>query len=70
MEIKSYMTDFPFDFFLIINNAKELGDILGATLMQFIQEKWHFLANNFAYVFIYFLFYFFTNDNFNLTLIQ
>jgi midasin (ATPase involved in ribosome maturation) len=39
MEIKAYMTDFPFDFFLIINNAKELGDILGATLMQFIQEK-------------------------------
>jgi len=22
MEIKSYMNDFPFDFFLIINNAK------------------------------------------------
>lgn len=39
MEIKSYMSDFPFDFFLVVNNAKELGDILGATLMQFIQEK-------------------------------
>ncbi len=61
MEIKAYMTDFPFDFFLIINNAKELGDILGATLMQFIQEKWHSIVSNFAYVFIYFSFYFFTN---------
>lgn len=37
MEIKSYMNDFPFDYFLVINDAKELGDILGATLMQFIQ---------------------------------
>ena len=37
MEIKSYMSDFPFDFFLVINNSKELGDVLGATLMQFIQ---------------------------------
>jgi hypothetical protein len=31
------MNDFPFDFFLVINSAKELGDILGTTLMQFIQ---------------------------------
>jgi midasin (ATPase involved in ribosome maturation) len=31
------MSDFPFDYFLIIKDAKELGEILALTLMQFIQ---------------------------------
>lgn len=39
MKIKNYMADFPFEYFLIINNVKELGEILAITLMQFIQEK-------------------------------
>ena len=59
MEIKSYMSDFPFDFFLIINNAKELGDILGATLMQFIQEKWNYFFNKIC--FIYFIYFSYSN---------
>lgn len=40
MKIKNYMSDFPFEYFLIINDVKELGEILAMTLMQFIQEKW------------------------------
>jgi midasin len=39
MKIKNYMSDFPFEYFLIINDVKELGEILAMTLMQFIQEK-------------------------------
>ena len=39
MRIKNYMSDFPFEYFLIINDVKELGDILAMTLLQFIQEK-------------------------------
>jgi len=39
MKIKSYMADFPFEYFLIINDVKELGEILAMTLLQFIQEK-------------------------------
>lgn len=39
MKIKNYMTDFPFEYFLIINDVKELGEILAMTLLQFIQEK-------------------------------
>lgn len=39
MKIKNYMSDFPFEYFLIINDVKELGEILALTLMQFIQEK-------------------------------
>ena len=34
-----YMSDFPFEYFLIVRNVRELGDILATTLMQFIQEK-------------------------------
>lgn len=39
MKIKNYMSDFPFEYFLIINDVKELGEILAMTLVQFIQEK-------------------------------
>jgi midasin (ATPase involved in ribosome maturation) len=39
MKIKNYMSDFPFEYFLIINDVKELGEILAMTLLQFIQEK-------------------------------
>lgn len=41
MKIKNYMSDFPFEYFLIINDVKELGEILAMTLMQFIQQKWY-----------------------------
>jgi midasin len=39
MKIKNYMSDFPFEYFLIINDVKELGEVLALTLLQFIQEK-------------------------------
>lgn len=39
MKIKNYMADFPFDYFLIINDVRELGEILAMTLMQFIQQQ-------------------------------
>jgi midasin len=38
-EIKSYLSDFPFDYFLIVKNVRELGEVLASTLLQFIQEK-------------------------------
>ena len=39
MKMKSYMSDFPYEYFLIVNDVKELGEILAMTLLQFIQEK-------------------------------
>lgn len=40
MRFKSYMADFPFEYFLIINDVKELAEVLALTLMQFIQRQW------------------------------
>jgi midasin (ATPase involved in ribosome maturation) len=39
MRVRHYMADFPFDYFLIVRDVRELGDILASTLLQFIQEK-------------------------------
>ena len=39
MKMKNYMSDFPYQYFLIVNDVKELGQILAMTLLQFIQEK-------------------------------
>lgn len=36
--MKFYMSDFPFEYFLIIRNVKELGDVLATTLLQFMQQ--------------------------------
>jgi len=41
--MKLYMSDFPFEYFLIVRNVQELGDVLASTLLQFIQEKWFLL---------------------------
>ena len=40
VKMKLYMSDFPFEYFLIVRNVQELGDVLATTLLQFIQEKW------------------------------
>lgn len=39
VKMKLYMSDFPFEYFLIVRNVRELGDVLATTLLQFIQEK-------------------------------
>lgn len=39
VKMKLYMSDFPFEYFLIVRNVQELGDVLATTLLQFIQEK-------------------------------
>lgn len=56
--MKLYMSDFPFEYFLIVRNVRELGDVLASTLLQFIQEKWFLLYliystnySNFSYLF-------------------
>jgi midasin len=38
VKMKLYMSDFPFEYFLIVRNVKELGDVLATTLLQFIQQ--------------------------------
>ncbi len=50
MKIKNYMSDFPFEYFLIINDVKELGEILAMTLLQFIQEKWYIRIYTIEYI--------------------
>lgn len=42
VKMKLYMSDFPFEYFLIVKNVQELGDVLATTLLQFIQEKWSY----------------------------
>lgn len=37
VKMQMYMSDFPFEYFLIVKRVEELGDILATTLMQFIQ---------------------------------
>ena len=37
VKMQLYMSDFPFEYFLIVKNVRELGQILATTLMQFIQ---------------------------------
>ena len=37
VEMKSYLCDFPFEYFLVVKGVKELGEILASTLLQFIQ---------------------------------
>jgi midasin (ATPase involved in ribosome maturation) len=37
VKMKLYMSDFPFEYFLIVRNVRELGDILASALLQFIQ---------------------------------
>ena len=39
MRMKSYMNDFPFEYFLIVKDVRELGEILAMAMMQFVQEK-------------------------------
>ena len=39
VKMKLYMSDFPFEYFLIVRNVRELADVLATTLLQFIQEK-------------------------------
>ena len=39
VKMKLYMSDFPFEYFLIVRNVRELGDVLATTLLQFRQEK-------------------------------
>ena len=36
-ERKPYLSNFPFEYFLIVRGVKELGDVLASTLLQFIQ---------------------------------
>ena len=39
LKMRNYMDDFPFEYFLLVRNVKEIGEVLAGSLLQFIMEK-------------------------------
>ena len=39
----AYMNDFPFEYYLVVKDVKDLSGILGEVLRQYFEQRWKWL---------------------------